>query len=54
MYVVDEFVTDSECDAMLADTPPKMGRSVVGEVDERLAAELQVCEALVGGDADQR
>lgn len=30
VYVVDEFVTDSECDAMLADTLPKMGRSVVG------------------------
>jgi hypothetical protein len=30
VYVVDDFVSDAECDAMLADTLPKMGRSVVG------------------------
>ena len=30
VYVVDDFVTDAECEAMLAETLPKMGRSVVG------------------------
>ena len=30
VYVVDDFVSDSECDRMLAETVPKMGRSVVG------------------------
>ena len=30
VYVVDDFVSDDECDSMLSETIPKMGRSVVG------------------------
>ena len=30
VFVVDDFVTDDECEHMLSDTIPKMGRSVVG------------------------
>ena len=30
VYTIDDFVSDHECEQMLADTIPKMGRSVVG------------------------